>query len=468
MYSMFVDRVTELEALERAYAASAAQLVILYGRRRVGKTALVREFARDKKTAYYAATRLPEPLQLRELGQAVGALLDDPLLRETGFASWAQFFPYVARIDERIVLVIDEFPFLVEANGAVSSLWQRGWDEHLQHSRVCAILLGSSVGMMERETLDARAPLYGRRTGQLRLHPLSFAEASAFYPRWEFPDRVRAYSIFGGVPYYLAGLDDRRPLLEAVAGGVLRRGAPLRDEVEFLLRQELQEPRTYFAILHAIAQGKRKPAEIGNATGLTHGTLSKYMSVLQTLDLIDREVPVTEERPDKTKKGLYSIADQFVRFYFRFVLPRRSLLELERHDEIIAGIRRDLDVFAAATYEDVCRDAVRRGLLDDSGPGSNHWDRVGRWWDRCREIDVVGLGEGGSELLVGECKWSSRPVGTNVLRGLEEAAAPLRAACPAARPTYALFSRSGFTPALLVERRERNDLRLVHGLEVVR
>jgi len=462
---MFVDRAEELAALEHAFVARPAQLVIVYGRRRVGKTALVREFARDKKTVYYAATKLPEPQQLRELGQAVGALVDDPLLGDVGFASWSQFFPYLARLGERIVVVIDEFPYLVEANPAVASVWQRGWDEHLLHSRVFVILLGSAVGMMERETLDARAPLYGRRTAQLRLHPLRFADAAAFYPRWEFADRVRAYAVFGGVPYYLVAIDDRVPLHEAIATTVLRRGAPLRDEVEFLLRQELQEPRTYFAILHAIAQGRRRAGEIANATGLAHGTLSKYLSVLQALDLVRREVPLTEDKPEKSKKGLYAIVDPYVRFWFRFVLPQRGLLELERHGEVVARIRRELDHFTAATYEEICRDAVGRGLLDE--PSRPPWQRVGRWWDGSAGIDVVALDAGGEALLLGECKWSVRPVGTNVLRELERASVPLRATYPARRPIYALFSKSGFTPALLAERRARSDLELLHGLELV-
>ena len=461
----FIDRAAELRFLNQAWDAPAAQLVILYGRRRVGKTALLREFARSKPAIYYMATRLPETQQLREVGAVVGAFCDDPLLAENGFRDWPQVLAYLARRPAPFVFLLDEFPYLVEANPALSSLWQKGWDEGLAGSRAKVVLAGSSVAMMERETLAHRSPLYGRRTGQLKLEPFPFREARAFLPRYGLEDQVRAYSILGGVPYYLSRFDDRLPLLENARREVFARGAVLREEVEFLLREELQEPRVYFAILQALAQGKHKPAEIANATGLAHGTLSKYLSVLQSLGLVTREVPATEAVPQKSKKGLYAIADPFVRFWFRFVLAQRHLLEMDRVALATRTMAGALDDFAAPVYEEICRDEVNRGLLDEAAHLA--WSGAGRFWDRTREVDILAFSEDRRRVLLGECKWSKKPVGGNILVDLEAALPAIGLSAHAQKPVFVLFSRSGFTPQLRAAVCDREDVILVHGLTVL-
>ncbi|MGC8724861.1 MAG: ATP-binding protein [Acidobacteriota bacterium] len=461
----FIGREGELGFLSRAFEKGSAQLVILYGRRRVGKTALLREFAKGKRALYYMATRLPEAQQLRELGEAAGRFFQDPLLAENGFRDWRQALAYLARRTEPVLFLLDEFPYLVEANPALSSLWQKGWDEGLSASKVMVVLSGSSVAMMERETLAHGAPLYGRRTGQIKLEPFAFREARRFFPRYAYEDQVRAFAMLGGVPYYLSRFSDGCTLLENVREQIFSRGAVLREEVEFLLREELQEPRVYFAILQALAQGKRGPSEIANATGLAHGTLSKYLSVLQGLGLVTREVPATEEAPEKSKKGLYGIADPYVRFWFRFVLGQRGLLEMEETHRAAQVVAEALDAFTAPVYEDICRDEVRRGLLDEVTGSA--WTGAGRWWDRSREVDLLAFSEDRHRVLLGECKWSKRPVGLNVLQELESVYPATGLAVRDVRPVFALFSRAGFTPALTAEAERRDDVVLVQGSKVV-
>jgi len=461
----FVNRARELAFFRTAWERPQAQLLVLYGRRRVGKTALLQRFARNVSTVHYVATRLPEAQQLAELGQALGRAVDDPVLASAGFTSWEQLFLWIEHAPRRVAIILDEYPYLVEANRALSSLWQRAWDSRLAPSNAFVVLCGSSIAMMEKETLNVRSPLYGRRTGQLRLGPLTFQHASELVPEYGFDDRVRTFSVVGGVPYYLRLLDPGRPLLQNIRQSVLETGAPLREEVEFLLRQELREPRVYFAILAAIAAGKRKLSEILNAASLAPASAGKYLGVLQELGLVVREVPVTEKRPDKSKRGLYGIQDSFVRFWFRFVLPQRNLLETGRVGSALATVRKELDHFASETYETICREAVRSGLLD--GPPGTPWETVGRWWDRQAEIDVVALDADRSRILLGEVKWSGRPVGTNILADLEQKAA-LFARAHSAPSFLALFSRSGFTPALRRTAETRTDLILIHGLEVIR
>ncbi len=458
----FINRLAELEFLERAWANSAAQLLVVYGRRRVGKTALLRRFSEDRPSFHYLATRLPEAQQLRELGRGLAAAADEPLLAEQGFQSWEQVFTWIARLRHRFALIIDEFPYLVEANPALPSLLQRAWDTRLAESGAFIVLCGSSVAMMEREVLSERAPLYGRRTGQLRLIPFTFTDAAGFFPRYGFEDRVRAWSVVGGVPYYMLFFDDTKSLAKNLDAAVFATGAPLQDEVEFLLRQELREPRVYFGILAAIAAGKHKLGEILNATGLASPTAIKYLAVLQQLGLVIREVPATETRPEKSKQGLYVISDPFVRFWFRHVLPQRSLLETGRSAEAASRAAADLDAFAAPTYEQICREAVSRGLLDEGD--AVRWQRAGRWWSRTAEVDLVALAESGREVLLGEVKWSSRPLGTNILKHLEEASQAVDVPSTVRRRHFALFSRAGFTDALRREAATRGDVHLIHHL----
>ncbi len=461
----FINRHAELEFLERRWADPAAQLVVLYGRRRVGKTALLTRFGQDRPSVHYLATRLPETQQLRELGRELGAAVNEPLLLSDGFTSWDQLFAWMAATGERTAVMIDEFPYLVEANPALPSLLQRAWDRQLSTSSSYLVLCGSSVAMMEREVLAERAPLYGRRTGQLRVRPLSFGHAVEFLEGFTFADQVRAWSMLGGVPYYLLLFDSSRSLEANLRATFLDLGAPLRDEVEFLLRQELREPRVYFGILTAIAAGKRKLSEILNATGLPAPTVSKYLAVLQGLDLVVREVPATEPRPEKSKKGLYAIADPFVRFWFRHIMPGRALLETGRTDQLAATILADLDRFASSAYEEICRDEVRHGLLDQRCQVA--WERVGRWWDAQNELDILAFGDDGQAALLGEAKWSHRPVGLNILADLEAKAARVVTETEPTARHLALFSRSGFTAAVLREAAKRADLHLFHGLDLV-
>jgi AAA+ ATPase superfamily predicted ATPase len=457
MITEFIDRESELAFLDQSWQERQAQLIVLLGRRRVGKTALLRHLADRRPLIHYVATRLPEAQQLAELGAVMGQAMGDPLLKENGFRNWEQVFTVLGRGRSSAALALDEFPYLVEANPALPSLLQRAWDRELAESDAWLALCGSAVAMMERETLDARAPLYGRRTGQLRLAPLGFDAACQFLPGYSFEECFRAYAVFGGIPQYLQMLDPKRGLLENISRLVLAPGAPLHDEVEYLLRLELVETRVYFGILAAVAAGKRKLSEIVNATQIPSSNISKYLGVLQTLGLIVREVPASERRPEKSKKGLYRIADPFVRFWFRHVLPAWTRLEAGHESAVLADISKDLDHLAAESYEEEIRRLVlQRGL------GGRTWRRAGRWWNRHDELDVLASDDEGA-VLVGEAKWSVNPVGVDVLRHVEEKAHRTGVTQDAEHVVFALFSRSGFTREILET--ERPDLILVHGLD---
>lgn len=454
---MFVDRDRELAFLARAWSSQRAELLVVYGRRRVGKTALLRQFCLGRSHTFWVASLSSEAL-LRQSFTQVLWQSTHPDRPDPGFtyATWQRAFEALADVatDQRHVVVLDEFPYLAHTEASVPSVLQQVWDERLQHTRLVLILCGSQIGMMEQEVLLYRAPLYGRRTGQILLRPLPVSAATAFFPRYTPVQQLEAYAILGGIPAYLGQFDDREAVLPNIERHILARESMLAMEPLFVLREELREPRNYFAILQAIAQGRTRLNEIAQATGIERQPVSRYLAVLQDLQLVERRVPVTEAHPEKSRKGLYQLRDHFLRFWFRFVLPHTSLLESGQTTPVLQRVAADLPTFLGLVFEEICREWVR----DQSAPAP--WGflptRVGAWWEREAEIDVVAMGE--DAVLVGECKWTTRPVGTNVLDDLKRTAYPLLHQGGWATVVYVLFARAGFTSAVEARAREEGVL----------
>lgn len=463
-YNMFVGREKELEFLNLAYADKKTQLIIIYGRRRVGKTELVKQFFKDKDHIYFLADKSSEGDQLKQLSEKIGTYFGDQFLLSRGFGAWREMFRYLEdRLKTRkgrLIFVVDEFPHLAEANRAISSIFQKGFDENLKDSGIFLILMGSSIAMIESEVLAYKAPLYGRRTGQILLDPLDFEASCKFFPRLGFTERVYIYATLGGVPAYLLEFDPQMDFWSNVKLKILTPRQFLYEEPAWLLRQELREPRNYFSILRAIAQGSTKFGQIVNETGIEKNILSKYLGVLSDLKIVEREVPVTERFPNKSKQGSYRLEDNFFRFWFRFVFPNRSSLEEGRLDYVLEKkIKPHFDEFVSFAYEKICLELVEKlaGRLFES---------FGRWWNRSEEIDIVALNESDKIILLGEVKWSRNKVGTNVLDHLKRKAELVNWHNQRRKLKFALFSRSGFTEALL-EQAKKEDILLVEGTQVI-
>ncbi len=454
----FFNREQELKFLQRKYREKGAQLIILYGKRRVGKTEIVKQFFRDKPHLYLLADKLPEETQLADMAGKIGAFFQDQLVVERGFGRWEQLFAYLQNktARQRIVVVLDEFPYLLEANPAVASLFQKGWDEYLKDTRIFLVLLGSSIAMMESEVLGQKAPLYGRRTGQLKVQPFSFHELASMFPAKSFDERLAYYSVLDGIPLYLLRFEPRRSFLENVRRNLLTKGELLYEEAEFILRQELKEPRNYFSILRAISLGKRKLSEIVNETGLPQNVLTKYLSVLRDLRIVDKEVPITELQPEKSKRGLYYITDNFFKFWFRFVFLNKSLLEEGQIALVLRKIKAELPQFSGGIYEEILPEIWRRAVPALSFP------YAGRWWQGDREIDLVALRPEEKTILFGEAKWTNKPVGTNIFEELVAKSEAVEWQKKKRKAYFALFSKSGFTPAMTALARARGIF-LFHG-----
>lgn len=334
---MFIGRTRELAVLEELADSGKPELFVLYGRRRVGKTELLQRLCEGRRAVYFLAAQVREKDSLRGFREALKeGLGGDPLLDGIEFPDWSTALGFAAERagGERLIVVLDEFPYLCDSSKGLTSQIQQFWDTRGKRSQLMLVLCGSQVSFMEKEVLAERSPLFGRRTGQRRLEPLRPPESLSFFPGWPMRERVLAYACVGGMPAYLRRFDVQRSLLENLGREVLRPEGYLFDEVQFLLRSELTTPHTYNSILAAIAAGADKAGDIALHVGVDSPTAAKYLHVLRELRLIEREVPVSED-PLRSRKGRYRIADRFLAFHFRHLQPNLSLVHAGRGGKVL-------------------------------------------------------------------------------------------------------------------------------------
>jgi uncharacterized protein len=442
---MFVNREPEIQFLLERMTSKKAELVIAYGRRRIGKTELLRKIFGKGKGVYFAADLGADQDQRRRFSEAVNLSYPNPLLRADIPPGWDSLLRYIITLAEkdRIVLVLDEFPYLCSSDPALPSILQRIWDEVGKGSNLYLILCGSFIRFMEREVLGHKSPLYGRRTGQLLVHPLALRTLKGFFPGYSPEERIMAYAILGGVPAYLVQFSDKISMRQNIEREILKPTAFLHDEVRFILMEELRDPKHYFSVLQSIAFGNTRMNEIVQRTGIERGPVSKYISVLQDLRLIERETPATEKHPEKSRKGIYRLSGNFFRFWFRFVLPHKSrLVEGGERKVMEEEILPHLDNFIGQAFDKICAEILR--YLVNEKKVKLGYDRAGRWWSGNEEIDLVAVA-GDRPVLAAECKWSKKPVGIDILKELRRKASFLSSETPGNNLRLGLFSRSGFT-----------------------
>ncbi len=441
----FVNRKSEIQFLLDRVASNKAEFIIVYGRRRIGKTELLKEAFKKRQAIYFVADLGADQDQRRRLSEAIHGVYPNPLLEADPPPAWDPLLRYLIEIGkkERIILILDEFPYLCSSNPALPSILQRTWDEAGKNSKLCVILCGSFVSFMEREILGQKSPLYGRRTGQLLLQPLPIHTLKEFFPTRSQDERISTYAILGGVPAYLLQFSNSLSLAQNIEKEILTTTAFLYDEVRFILMEELRDPKHYLSILQSIAFGNTRMNDIVQRTGIERGPASKYLSVLQELRLIERETPVTEKHPEKSRKGIYRLSDNFFRFWFRFVLPYKSrLVEGGSRKLLEQEILPNLDNFIGQVFDKICTEIFH--YLISKGIIGLNCDRVGRWWGGNEEIDLVGM-TGEIPVFAAECKWSRKPIGMDVLKNLERKITLIAPEPNLAKIRLGLFSRSGFT-----------------------
>lgn len=460
----FVDRELEMETLQNEYERDGSALVVLYGRRRVGKTTLISEFIKDKKALFFLASEEAEAQNRNAFKEKVAEFIDSDLLRSADIKNWDVLFKSImdTPFESKPVIVLDEFQYLGKANPAFPSIFQRIWEEILKDKSVMVILCGSLISMMESQTLAYGSPLYGRRTAQIRLKQIPFGYYHEFFPSKSRKELIEMYSVTGGVPKYIELFSESKDIYSAIQKCVLNRSGYLYDEPHFLLQQEVSEVGSYFSIIKAIAAGNSKLSAISSILEIKSTSLTTYLKTLIDLDILEREVPITEENPEKSKKGLYKIKDNYLRFWFAFVYPNMSFIESGHSRIVMNKIKNSLvKNHIAFVYEDVCKE--RMWDLNAEGAWPFNFTKIGRYWDSKDEIDIVALDPEGKNLILGECKYWTEPVGVSVLRDLEAKTASVAWERDSRKVWYVLFSASGFTDELIKEAESRTDLELCNG-----
>ncbi len=406
-HSIFADREAELAFLERKHAEPGAKLIVIHGRRRVGKTALLKRFMEGKRGAYALCTRDSMSENAKELKRKFAELTGKDYFASLETASLGELLRIFAQEvgTGRFALALDEFPYLIELDPGVTSTLQKAWDEHLSKTGCMLLLCGSSVGMMERDVLGAGSPLYGRRAGDWRLDPFEPRAVPLMFPGISAEDAFRAWAVFGGTPFYLTQYDPSKGIEENVAERVLSKGEVLFNEPMVLLREEFREPRVYALILKQISLGYRSLSELSQVTGLDRGNLSKYLGVLEETKLIRHVLPLGQR-----KRGQYLIDDPFFLFWFRFAYPNMGDLELGLASKVMDRVKPGLGQHYGEMFHRMVMGMLKTGAISAPFPIAE----VGQWWHKGTEIDIVatggpsGAGDGDgaqTQTLFCECKW---------------------------------------------------------------
>ena len=393
MITKFVDRERELKALNDAYKKTSFSFYPIYGRRRVGKTELIKQFIKDKPHIYFLATEGTEKENILNFKNAAKNVIDLSFVKD----DFEEIFKYIIHnIDKKTVIVIDEFPFLLKANKSISSLFQSIIDLHLSDSKnISLILCGSSVGMMYKEVLDYKAPLYGRRTGQIELKPFFFKDVIKFLNK-PVDECVKIYGVCGGVPFYLKEFVEKKDFFHLIEEKVLSGESVLNKETIFLLREELGEISRYASIIGAISLGYTKLGEIMNHCGFKDKlNIAPYLHVLGRLGIVEKETSITS---GMRARGIYNIKDEFFRFYFRYVRPNESILENDGVKNISALIKNDYNTYLGRIFERISKELLLNKHI---------FQKMGRWWYKENEIDIIGLNPDKKQITFFECKYKN-------------------------------------------------------------
>ena len=434
---MFVNRINELKTLNKEYQRDNSSFTVIYGRRRVGKTTLIKEFIRDKHRIYYYATEINIAMQLKSFSRDISESLG---FSNISFESFEDALIFLAKNigDKKMILVIDEYQNLAKVDRGFSSMLQKVWDIYLKDTNIYLILCGSTISMMHSEVLNYSAPLYGRATTIINLKPLLADYIYDFVPNIDHEEFMNIYASFGTIPKYLEMYRKDESFQENILELILNKNSFLYNEGYFLLKQEINEVSTYFSILEAISKGATKLGEIAGVLEMQGSQLTRYMEKLISLGFIDKEIPVTEKNPLKSKLGRYRFRDNFLKFWFFYVYKNYRFLEIDLYESVLKEIERNFnDNFVSFAYEDYVQEQILQDPLKYLGFVPL---KIGRWWNNKEEIDIVAFDEEHISFI--ECKWTNRPIGINILDRLKEKSNIINTTL---KRDFIIFSKNGFS-----------------------
>lgn len=411
---LFVNREKELQFLNKLYKSNSSELFILYGRRRIGKTQLTLEFLKNKKGIYYMCSEEGDIINIKNLQKELSKIAGkdfNNLKIDNWYDLFSIFFKFYNSKD-KLILIIDEFPYLIKKNQNIPSIFQKLWDDQLINKNILLILTGSSISIMEKKVLNVKSPLYGRRTAQWELEAIPFEHIHKFLPNSNIIDLYKTYFVFGGIPAYLQKLDTKASFENNLINQIFTKGNYLNQEGNLLLSYEFSETTNYKLILNAISQGKQKQKEIVDFTHLDYSLVSKYLFVLKNLGIITEEIPVTEKKSFKGR--LYKIKDNYLQFWFRYLFSNMSFIESHSPKEIFDFYKTDIDLYFGLKFEDL----IKEQFISSNIPTQNKYNLFGRVWGKIPikyivdkdkssyEIDIVGINSiTKKEILFCEVKW---------------------------------------------------------------
>jgi AAA+ ATPase superfamily predicted ATPase len=444
---MFVGRTEELQGLDSLYAKGGFQLIVVYGRRRIGKTTLLSQFAKKKPTVFFTTQESNDRENLKLFSRALYQHAGLPA--STGaFNTWIDAFDFLSDLSAKtpMLLVFDEFPYAAQANKALPSMLQNAIDHKLKNSQLYLVLSGSNIGFMESEVLGHKSPLFGRRTAQMELLPFDYIDASRMMRGASKEDRIRYYACLGGVPYYLSFVDTSLTFEENIISLFFDRLSVFAEEPLMMLRQELREPALYNTILMALAKGANTPQLIADQIGEDRTKVMKYIGTLVRLGFVERRVPFLSNQA-KTRKGIYRISDALFAFWFRYLFPIRTEVELGSGPLLARNkVLPVLPEFIGQRFEDVCLQWLRRQNIAGALPFTA--TTIGTWWGtdpiarQQSDVDVIAADVSGKLLLLGECKWRDSLNASSPLNDLLKKASLF----PEFKETwYFLFSKIAFS-----------------------
>ncbi len=442
-----IGRLAELNQLERLYNSPKFEFLTIFGRRRIGKTTILKEFAKRHRSLFFLAQEKNDPLNLLSFSKTVQTFFDGDFI--SAFPHWNDAFDYITRktTNEKLVLIIDEFPFLAEPNPSIKSILQHTIDHVWKDKNIFLILCGSSVNFMLSDVMGYKSPLYGRITGNMEVKPFDYLECAEFFPSYSKVEKAIIYGILGGVPRYLEAFSPDVSLEENIRDNLLAEGSFLNDEPQTLLRIELREPSVYNSILEALSNGCNKISEIADRIHEEKSKCSKYMLTLLVLRVIEKSIPCTES--ETSKKGIYEITDNYFRFWYRFIFTNEnyySMLGLERSaKEIMDGI----NDYMGPVFEKICQQYLIRAARNNKLPFVPY--RMGKWWGNNPllkaqdDIDILAYDKSGKKALFCECKFRNKPMAMDEYDDLVMAAEMFQ---DIKEKHFMFFSKSGFTESV--------------------
>lgn len=456
---MFIGRERELRALDKMYASGKFEFAVIYGRRRVGKTALINHFINDRKAIYFMGVESSEKQNLENFSRSIIEYTSG-ISAEGMFSSFQTALEYAFRLaeNERLVLVIDEYPYVARASKSLASTLQLLIDKYKDNSKLMLILCGSSMSYMEDNVLAYKAPLYGRRTAQLKILPFDFEETCRCLTNMEDEDKALIYGVVGGTPQYLLQIDDRLSVEENIKETFLNPVSFLFEEPINLLKQEVREPAIYTAVITAVAQGATRMSEIATKVGANTSVCSVYLKNLIDLGIIKKEMPYGEKA---SKKSIYVIEDNMFRFWYRFVLENNSIIMRGAADIVYRRISPEFSDYMGSVFEEICKQYLWKMLINGRTP--IQFSSMGRWWGnnpvekKQVEIDIV-VEQDKDTALFGECKWRNEKLDTEVLDTLILKSELF----PHKNKFYYLFSKSGVTKGCEEKAKKLGNVLLVN------